>query len=263
VITLADGASPFEVARVGGVPFQAATLEEASDWVLRAAASGDALNVRLANAFNVALADKHPSYKQLLSSAGVNFPDGTPVVWAINFMRNPAGARRVRGPSLFVRTLEKSVPLGTRHYLLGGSPETLMMLERNVRAMFPGVVIVGAYSPPFEPVTEQYVNDCASRVRGSAADIVWVGLGTPKQDVLGTALASEAAVLTVNVGAAFDFVAGTIKEPPRWVQNSGFEWLHRLITEPRRLWKRYLFGNSRFIWAVVKNRKLTRVRATA
>lgn len=238
----------FPVVTVAGVPFHATTLEGASDWLLEAAAGRRwCPNVRLANAYNVALAQNDAKYSSLLSDEGVNLPDGTPIVWFMNLHNRNNRAGRVRGPSLFRLTLDKSVTRGTRHFLLGSTPETLSRLEENIRAAYPGIQIAGVYSPPFAPVDQAYIADCAKHVQINDADIVWIGLGTPKQDQLGTALSDEVGAITVNVGAAFDFLAGTVREAPAWIQQSGFEWLYRLLSEPRRLWRRYLVGNVQFL----------------
>lgn len=242
----------FPVVTVAGVPFRSATLDDAVDWLLDAASRKSAHpNVRLANAYNVALAQSDPEYSALLTDSGVNFPDGSPVVWFMNF-RARQRSGRVRGPSLFPLALRRSNGRATRHFLLGGAPETLSLLEAKVLRDNPDVILAGTYSPPFAPITPEYIADCAKRVKDSGAEIVWIGLGTPKQDQLGTALAKELDVVTVNVGAAFDFLAGTVREAPEWVQRSGFEWLHRLATEPKRLWRRYLIGNTRFLFAATR-----------
>lgn len=252
-----DQVTRFPVTDVGGIPFQVATLEDACDWLLTSAIPlRTGLNVRLANAYNVALASHDSRYKRVLTGDGVNFPDGTPVVW---FMRLRSGKQRpgrVRGPSLFALTLRESVRHGTKHFFLGGTPQTLARLEANVRSLCPGIAIAGTYSPPFTAMDETYIADCAERVRASGADIVWIGLGTPKQDQLGTALANEVPIVSVNVGAAFNFVAGTVREAPPWVQRSGFEWLYRLASEPKRLWRRYLIGNFQFLVVAISGLRM-------
>lgn len=238
----------FSVIRVGGVPFQAANLNAARDWVLATAVAGhEGVNVRLANAYNIALASTDIAYAALLKDDGVNFPDGTPVIWFMRLRSARARPMRVRGPSLFRVVLAASVERGVTHFFLGGTPETLEQLQSKVRAEFPGIAIAGAYSPPFAEVDEMYIADCLQRIRASNADLVWIGLGTPKQDQVGTAIAREADVVSVNVGAAFDFMAGTVREAPSWIQKSGFEWLYRFASEPVRLWRRYLIGNIQFL----------------
>lgn len=257
---------PFGVECVAGVPFQVATMQETIEWLLETAAPNHlAVNIRLANAWNVALAHDDAEYMDLLANQGVNLPDGAPVVWFMNAQRRgplmtPAG--RVRGPSFFTETMSQSAFSNIRHFLLGGSQQTLDALVANLSRSNPETQIVGAYSPPFAPVTEEYISDCAERISASRPDVVWIGLGTPKQDRVGTALAELLMIPTVNVGAAFDFAGGTAREAPPWIQKSGFEWLFRLATEPRRLWVRYTYGNARFlcvaIAAQIGNKRLRR-----
>lgn len=241
---------PFPAVNVGGVPFQIASLSDACRWVVEEAAVGGlGVNIRLANAYNIALASRDESYFSLLADEGVNFPDGTPVVWFMKLREARTEPRRVRGPSLFREALKLSEGSNTRHFFLGGSPETLAKLEAKARENYPGIVVAGSYSPPFSPVDDSYIHHCVEAIRASGANLVWVGLGTPKQDLVGTELSRHLNIATVNVGAAFDFFAGTVDEPPVWVQSSGFEWLFRLASEPKRLWRRYLIGNLQFLWA--------------
>ncbi|MBN9610381.1 MAG: WecB/TagA/CpsF family glycosyltransferase [Actinobacteria bacterium] len=241
---------------VGSLPFQVTHLDDVVDWVVNVAARNHLpINARFLNAWNVALAREDADYRRLLVQEGINFPDGTPVAWAMNSQRGPGRpAGRVRGPTVFSDVIRKGVPSGVRHYLLGGSPEVLEQLVRALSADYPGVRIVGRYSPPYAPVTSAYVRDCVDRIQPCRPDIVWVGLGTPKQDLVGADLAAALGLAVLNVGAAFDFAAGAVREAPPWVQKSGFEWLFRLAAEPRRLWRRYLIGNVQFLAAVVAER---------
>ena len=241
--------TPFRSAPVGGVPFAATDMQSAIDWVLHGAVADRLpVNVRLANAFNVALASRDKSYRDVMVNHGVNLPDGTPIVWFLRLHPRTRSAGRVRGPSFFTSMLAQSAGSRVRHFLLGGSPSTLKQLQRNLRESHPDLIIAGSYSPPFAAVDRAFIEDCAKAVRLAEPDVVWVGLGTPKQDFVGTELARLLEIPTVNVGAAFDFVAGSTREAPQWIQRSGFEWLHRLCSEPRRLWRRYVFGNARFLW---------------
>jgi N-acetylglucosaminyldiphosphoundecaprenol N-acetyl-beta-D-mannosaminyltransferase len=246
--------SEFPIVSVGNVPFRIADMESATQWLLASAVPRrEGINVRLANAYNVALASRNHGYRELLVSTGLNFPDGAPVVWFMRYQRIEPKPCRIRGPSLFVHALREGQNYGTRHFFLGSTPETLGLLQERVRASAPAAVIAGAYSPPFSPLDQEYVADCAEKICASGADLVWIGLGTPKQDELGAALAAKIDRTCVNVGAAFDFFAGTVREAPLWVQNSGFEWLFRLVSEPRRLWRRYLIGNLLFLVAAVSS----------
>lgn len=247
---------------VGNVPVKVANLESVCQWLLgHAVPRREALNVRLVNAYNIALASEDGDYRELLATTGVNFPDGTPVVWFMGRAGDGTRAQRVRGPSLFARALEQSAMLPARHFFLGSTPETLRKLEHKVRSSYPQAVIAGSFSPPFAPIDSVYVSDCAEKIRESSANLVWIGLGTPKQDIVGAALARELDVVCVNVGAAFDFLAGTVREAPLWVQQTGFEWLFRLAMEPKRLWRRYVFGNARFLAAATGHLMETSLRS--
>jgi N-acetylglucosaminyldiphosphoundecaprenol N-acetyl-beta-D-mannosaminyltransferase len=240
----------FPVAYVGGIPFAIADLASAVAWLQTAALRGDSISVRLANAYCVSLAEKDRTYRAVLTDSGVNFPDGTPVVW---FMRRHrvAGeatkAQRVRGPSMFMESMSASESSGTSNFLLGTTANTLGLLIARLRRKFPSAAIVGSYAPPFAPISETFLEDCCERIIASKADIVWIGLGTPKQDFVAKELAQRTGRPCVGVGAAFDFAAGTVAEAPKWIQNSGFEWAYRFMSDPRRLWRRYLIGNAHFV----------------
>jgi len=176
---------------------------------------------------------------------GVTLPDGTPVAWAMR--RHSASARTVRGPALFERTIDLGRKTAVRHFFLGSREETLAELMKELEARYPGVQTAGCYAPPFGPVDDLMLDDVAKRVKEADPDVLWVALGTPKQDFATAELASRLGVPCIGVGAAFDFVAGTVREAPEWLRGSGLEWLFRFASEPRRLWKRYLFGNTRFL----------------
>jgi N-acetylglucosaminyldiphosphoundecaprenol N-acetyl-beta-D-mannosaminyltransferase len=244
-----------ECVLIGGLPFEVTDIDTAVGDVIELASASDtaSIAVRLSNANNVALASKDPGYRKLFDGPGLTFPDGAPVAWAMRSRaRHPQKAGRVRGPTLFVDVLDRGRARGLRHFMLGGTDETLSQLIENANDRYPGVNIVDAYAPPFGPIEETIDDACIDRIARADADIIWVGLGTPKQDYLTAALAERLPGVFIGVGAAFDFVAGSVKEAPRWVQNSGFEWAYRLLSEPRRLWRRYLFGNARFILAVMR-----------
>jgi len=243
----------FETDSVGGVVFARADVEQVSRWLTHDLASdGVGINLRLANAYNIALASKSSSYAAILAdSRGINLPDGSPVALALRIRRKRPSASQVRGPSLFRASLEVTRNSDLSHFFLGSTEQVLQSLTRNVRNQYEGVKIAGSYSPPFAEVDDDYVELCAQIVRKAEPDILWLGLGTPKQDILGTRLAHVLNIPIVNVGAAFDFVAGSVAEAPAWLQGTGMEWTYRLAKEPRRLWKRYIFGNMRFIWATM------------
>ncbi len=235
------------------VPITASGPTEAAAWVVQRAVTGGTrgVDVHLCNAYTLALADKQAALRRLLNEAGANFADGQSVVWA-NRLRHRAAApptARVYGPDLFLNVCDAGRRVGLRHYLLGSTSEVLDSLCQALTHRFPGVQIVGREAPPFHEVDEIEHARRRACIKASGAQVVWVGLGTPKQDWEAARLAHHLPVVAVGVGAAFDFVAGTKPQAPRVLQRHGLEWTFRLATEPRRLWRRYLFGNVRFVYA--------------
>ena len=205
------------------------------------------------NSYSFALADINPAYKALLVESGVNLPDGKPLVAALNRLdRNGQPFGQVRGPSFFVRCLDEGRAHGVRHLFLGASPELLDSLREAVDGRFPGTEIVGMISPPFRPLTDAERADQDAQINVSGSHVVWLGLGTPKQDFEAQRICDSLGVTTAAVGAAFDFVACTKPEAPEWLRRLSLEWAFRLMSEPRRLWRRYLFGNSRFLMLVLR-----------
>lgn len=248
-------ARPLAVVPCAGVPITACTREEAADEVVRLAASGldRGIAVHLCNAYTLALADLSSDLKALLRGGGLNFPDGKSVVWA-NRLRHGRSLpeERVYGPDLMLDVVRLGLPLGLRHYLLGSTPPVLASLEHRLRERCPGLLVVGAESPPFGPLDDETIAGQAARIRASGADVVWVGLGTPKQDEVVERLATMVPAVYCAVGAAFDFISGHKRQAPVWMQRRGLEWVFRLMCEPRRLWRRYLFGNARFVRAALR-----------
>jgi N-acetylglucosaminyldiphosphoundecaprenol N-acetyl-beta-D-mannosaminyltransferase len=238
---------------VGDVPFTVTSFSDAVQWLLAPTNREGARSVRLANAYCVAQARQNPAYADVLRSPGINLPDGTPVHWMMQrtTRRSTLAPERVRGPSLFAESLAADSDQPVRHYFLGGTPGTLAGLRDRITREFPDLDVAGMYSPPFGPVTPELVNDWADRISASGATIVWLGLGSPKQDIASTLLAPRVGLHCIGVGAAFDFLAGTQSEAPQWTQRLALEWAYRLATEPRRLWRRYLLGNLQFLRAAL------------
>jgi N-acetylglucosaminyldiphosphoundecaprenol N-acetyl-beta-D-mannosaminyltransferase len=214
----------------------------------------------LVNSFTAVLADKDESYASALADErAVLLPDGTPLVWLARLSRG-SDVEGVRGPTLMRRALLAGGVTGRRHFLLGSTDENLSRLAEKVEATAHGNVLCGYYSPPFGPLDETEWARIVRMVKDSDADVVWVGLGTPLQDFVSVRLARETSASVVAVGAAFDFLAGTKKEAPRWLHGTGLEWIHRLATEPKRLWRRYLVGNAQFMRLAVRRSLSSRTR---
>ncbi len=182
---------------------------------------------------------RDPLLRDIHNEAGMVTPDGMPLVWLLK-MAGHSHADRVYGPDLMLATFEESAVRGYKHYLYGASPATLAKLESNLRTKFPSVQIVGSHSPPYRDLTPDEESQIVNEINDSGADIVWVGLSTPKQERW---MAKHRERLNpsvlLGVGAAFDFHAGVTRQAPNFVQRAGFEWLFRLMIEPRRLWRRY------------------------
>lgn len=242
---------------VGGVPLRVSSPTDAAHELCRLATQRrrSGVHVHLVNAYTIALADGDPTYASLLAGGGLNFPDGKPIAVLSGLRRQHPRLQQIRGPRLFLDVFDLGRQYGLKHYLLGSSPEVLAKLEKALLQMFPGCEIVGSESPPYRPLTKTESEAQDERIMRQGPHIVWVGLGTPKQDFEARRLAESTGLTAVAVGAAFDFTAGTTREAPGWMTAAGVEWLFRLGTEPRRLWKRYLFGNIAFLRIVLRRRK--------
>lgn len=239
----------FETQLLAGIPLSSTDLESAAERLVAKAREGRSGAVHLVNAYTISLSHSDPDFHRLLHSGSANLPDGKPLTWISRMLHKPV--LQVRGPSLFESILALGRETDTKHFLLGSTEATLKMLMRAIEDRFPGARIVGAESPPFREATIAELASQDNRIAESGAQIVWVGLGTPKQDYEVERLARKLPVVAIAIGAAFDFMAGTKKEAPRWLSRLGLEWLFRLMSEPRRLWRRYLVGNFLFLRAVM------------
>jgi N-acetylglucosaminyldiphosphoundecaprenol N-acetyl-beta-D-mannosaminyltransferase len=193
-----------------------------------------------------------PEFREIINSADIATPDGMPLVWALRSL-GVQGQQRVYGPDLMLKICESAAMLGHRVFLYGGHEDCLENLSRRLREMFPDLRIVGCWSPPFRPLTPEEDNSATSQITASQADIILVGISTPKQErwMYRHRECFPGAVM-IGVGAAFDFHAGRVRQAPRWVQRNGLEWLFRLAMDPVRLWHRYLLVTPRFLplWAI-------------
>jgi N-acetylglucosaminyldiphosphoundecaprenol N-acetyl-beta-D-mannosaminyltransferase len=192
--------------------------------------------------------------RDIHNRSGLTTPDGVPMVWA----GRAAGADwmdRVYGPDLMLEVLARAEERGWSSFFYGGAEGVPELLADRLRERFPGLKVAGTYSPPFRPLTEDEMRQVAAMINESGATLVWVGLSTPKQEHWMHQFRPhlEPPVL-FGVGAAFDFHAGRINQAPRWMQQNGLEWLYRLYKEPRRLWRRYLTNNPRFVASVLRRR---------
>lgn len=193
-----------------------------------------------------------PELRRIHEASGLTTPDGMPMVWAGRY----AGARemrRVYGPDLMLALCERAAERGWSSYFYGGRPGVPEQLAARLEARFPGLRTVGTCSPPFGPLDDAEDARIVATIQQAAPDILWVGLSTPKQERWMAAHVGRLGVPAVlGVGAAFDIHAGTLAQAPVWMQRHGLEWLFRLWKEPRRLWRRYLVNNPRFVWRIIR-----------
>lgn len=200
------------------------------------------------NAHSLVTARQDAALARALAGAQMCLPDGAPVAWLLGRVLGHAQPR-VSGPDLMWAYLEQAAATGEAVFLYGGSPSTLAALQDRLGRALPALRIAGAVSPPFRPLQADEDQAMVESINASGARTVWVGLGCPKQELWMHEHLGRIRPVMLGVGAAFDFHAGSLARAPRWMQAAGLEWLHRLLQEPRRLWRRYLHTNAAFVGA--------------
>jgi N-acetylglucosaminyldiphosphoundecaprenol N-acetyl-beta-D-mannosaminyltransferase len=233
-----------------GVPVDVLSWSEALDCIFGWALQPESRTVCICNVHSVTTARRNVAHIDAIKAADLVAPDGAPVAWMLRKKGHP-GQERISGPDLMWTCCERASKVGTEMFLYGGTPTTLQSLERRLRTEFPGINIVGAFSPPFRNLSTEEDAAIVNLINRSGARIVWVGLGCPRQEAWMRAHHNRVNAVMVGVGAAFDFHAGVVKRAPLWMRRNGLEWLHRLLQDPRRLAARYLVGNSIFIMAIL------------
>ena len=212
---------------------------------------GVARGVHLCNSYTLALAFRDESYRHVLNAGDLNLADGHYVAMVGRWRGQADLTERVYGPTLMLSTMDRGREFGLRHYLYGTTDETLARLTAKLAELYPGLDIVGVEAPPFRRLNADEEDELVDRIEAAKPDILWVGVGTPRQDDFVAEYTARLGCTLVPVGAAFDFNSGTKRSAPRWVQRMGIEWLFRLAMEPRRLWRRYLIGIPVFMFGVV------------
>jgi N-acetylglucosaminyldiphosphoundecaprenol N-acetyl-beta-D-mannosaminyltransferase len=247
-----------------GVQLALTDYDEMLDWIDEMIGAQARGYLCACNVHTVMASREDAELRAALDLASINVPDGQPLVWAMNAL-GYALPGRVYGPELMSRACERAVDLGHRFYLYGGRNQgALVQLALNLRRRFPGVRIVGGYSSPHRPLTEEEEMAIVEEINHSRADVVWAGIGVPKQEKWMARVRPQlTAPVLIGVGAAFDFHAGLVPQAPGWIQERGFEWAYRLAQEPRRLWKRYLRYNPKFVGAFAAQLAADRRRASA
>ena len=182
----------------------------------------------------------HPELRKIFNSSGMTTPDGMAIVWLLH-LNGQKEAGRVYGPDLMETICALSPEKGWRHFFYGGAEGVADELASRLSARNPGLQVVGVYSPPFRDLTSQEEAEITALIRQANPDVLWVGISSPSQDRWMSRFVDPLNVpVLIGVGAAFDFLSGRKQQAPRWIQRSGFEWLFRLVSEPRRLWRRYI-----------------------
>lgn len=207
--------------------------------------------VCICNVHMTVTAGQDDELARVLDLAEMVTPDGAPVAWALRQM-GAVDQERINGPDLMWRYLAEAERLGQIVFFYGGMEETLQALKKSMLGAFPNLKIGGMVSPPFRTLTTEEDQGYVDQINAAGTAVLFVGLGCPKQEKWMQAHRGRVSAVMVGVGAAFDYHAGTIKRAPMWMQRYGLEWFHRLCSEPRRLWKRYLVTNTLFILGMAK-----------
>lgn len=206
----------------------------------------------LSNVHTTVMAHDNPAYRRIQNSAFIALPDGRPLSF-VQRLRGYKEAEQVSGPDLMPALWKATQNGGISHYFYGSSEETIKALKKNLEKNYPGIKIAGMEAPPFRPLTKEEGEEAVKRINESGASILWVGLGAPKQEEWMYRHKGKVNCLMFGVGAGFDFHAGTVKRAPLWMRNHYLEWLYRLIQDPKRLWKRYVETNGKFLLLSIKD----------
>lgn len=229
-----------------GMRVDATSYDDAIERVMAWAARGASRSVAVATVNNVMEAHDDRSFASVMDACDLVTPDGMPLVWALRAL-GVRGATRVYGPELTPRLLARAARDGVPVGFYGGTEEVLEALRARIARDLPTLEVAYAYAPPFRPLTPQEDAEVVEAIVASGCRILFVGIGCPKQERWIVEHRPAVPAVMLGVGAAFDFYAGRKRQAPRWMQRSGLEWVFRLATEPRRLWKRYLRHNPRFV----------------
>jgi N-acetylglucosaminyldiphosphoundecaprenol N-acetyl-beta-D-mannosaminyltransferase len=234
-------------ANVLGVAISAINMEQAilaCDGLIAGKGRG---YVSVTGVHGIMEAQSDPAFRAILNHSFLCVPDGMPTVW-VGRLQGHGNMRRVYGPDFMLEFCSHSVARNYRHFLYGGKQGVARELAAELRQRFTGLQIVGTYTPPFRPLTADEGREIATMLKACKPDVIWIGLSTPKQErFMAEYLDRLDAKLMIGVGAAFDVHTGHMKDAPAWVKAAGLQWLHRLLQEPRRLWKRYLINNPAFL----------------
>jgi exopolysaccharide biosynthesis WecB/TagA/CpsF family protein len=228
------------------VDYEAAVAE-----IIAAAREGEGMAVSALAVHGVMTGVLDPTQRYRLNHLDLAVPDGQPVRWALNWLHRAQLADRVYGPTLTLKVCERAAQEGLPVYLYGSRPPVIEALSHNLKTRFPGLIIAGAQPSRFRQITAEEKQALVKDIRDSGASITFVGLGCPRQEVWAYEYRDALSMPVLAVGAAFDFHAGTLPQAPSFMQRSGLEWFYRFMSEPARLWRRYVLLNPYYALLLV------------
>jgi N-acetylglucosaminyldiphosphoundecaprenol N-acetyl-beta-D-mannosaminyltransferase len=238
--------------RLLDVRVTAQRFDEAVERLVEAAASRVGFRAHFCTVHSLVEATGSFALSDVFATASMVCTDGMPLVWLAR--RSGVRTERVAGPDVMLAVCDRGRVVGLRHFFVGGADGVVEVLADRLARRFPGLNIAGVMSPPYRAMTDEEVDSLRSRISETRANVVWIGLGAPKQEFFAARLSQATpSIVVLPVGAAFDFHAARIRRAPTWMQRAGLEWLFRLAMEPRRLGRRYAVTNLRFVWLVVKD----------
>lgn len=241
--------------RVLGVPISAIDPRKAIEAIEAWIEARDPTYVCVTGVHGVIECGRDEALRLIHEEAGMVTPDGMPLVWVAH-SRGLSAVKRVYGPELMLKLSARAPKTGHRHFYYGGAEGVADELKQRLQALFPGLEVVGTLTPPFRPMTPEEDAATVARINQARPDILWVGLSTPKQERWMSSHRSRLEVpVMVGVGAAFDFLSGRKRQAPEWMRRSGLEWLFRLLSEPRRLYRRYLVIIPTFVVRILFDKR--------
>lgn len=239
--------------KILGVNISTLSMQESINFIEKNLAILSGKYICVANVHTTVMSFDNSNYRDIQNGSVMSLPDGAPLS-TVARKRGYKNAERVTGPDLMRELFKESERHGYKHYFYGGKPETLELLQKKLQEKYPNIIIAGMYSPPFRELTEKEDKDIIENVNQCKPDFIWVGLGAPKQEKWMAAHMGKVHGLMIGVGAGFEYHAGNLKRAPEWMQSCSLEWLYRLMQEPKRLVKRYLYTNLKFIWLIMRGK---------
>lgn len=235
-----------------GVQIAAINMEAAVTYIQNNLGGLNGQYICISNVHTTVMSYEDKAYRKIQNHAVLALPDGKPLS-VLSRKRGFAKADRVTGPDLMEEIFKHSKECGYKHYFYGGKLETLKVLEQKLKEQYQ-LQIAGMYAPPFGKMTEEEDREIIDRINEAKADFVWVALGAPKQEQWMYAHQGKVQGLMVGIGAGVDYLAGNIKRAPMWMQKCSLEWLYRFFQEPKRLFRRYLVTNTKFLWLIARRK---------